>query len=584
MDSKRLALNPHAAADALDREVDEPLWSPAQVTAAANDFVANKPTGAALESTLEQLAEAGVGAAQPPPRPTTSLGEKLFDAGVIRAWQRPHADPAAVGREVADLEMARLAQVGGIERQRAPSEPAVDKRSLASWFKAEAWNVTSRGLQGYGSGPLDPELVQKNYPPDLREIYERLGGAAAKVTRLQLDQAFERFFKRVLRALPEDFGLAHLPPSLKPVLERVQRQLIYSDRADRARDGDPFPDGVVDKDFVFRNYFEGAARRQVSRLVAQYPVFEQLKRLEAELRNGCEVIVGEGTSVSLKPEAEVDGKKLTLFRAEPPFLCFQTGNEVLLVSAELSDFWTRISLNAFRDISKNDARDREMNLAWLFVGVEPRGDAERQAYIAKEKRRGVRLEGDPDVESFAKLVAHLDRLYAGGAHQADILDASAAIERDKTAVTAELLRRMAGGLGAVGILRQVAEWVPQLPPLALGDADLYIKLEDQLKDTTSDDDDNEIERTLVEGQGPLLTFKNVASGASFAVLLEPLAEGRLEVERFYDAAPVNRISLDAEGKAQAPIREDGIASFVFELEWAFEELRQMIAEKRAAGR
>jgi hypothetical protein len=80
----------------------------------------------------------------------------------------------------------------------------------------------------------------------------------------------------------------------------------------------------------------------------------------------------------------------------------------------------------------------------------------------------------------------------------------------------------------------------------------------------------------VENQGPLLTFHNVSSGTSSAVVLKELDRGRLEVYRFRDGKPNGRIRTWKNGRARAPISEYGFYGFVFELDWAVKGLEEML--------
>src|SRR6185369_8954004 len=101
---------------------------------------------------------------------------------------------------------------------------------------------------------------------------------------------------------------------------------------------------------------------------------------------------------------------------------------------------------------------------------------------------------------FSQLAAHLDTIFEKGAN-ADALR-GVSIEEEKSRVSAEYLKRMGDkGEGAVGMLKEIATLVPKFENIALGDADLYIKIEKSLVETRYDDDDNEKEVTLVEGKG-----------------------------------------------------------------------------------
>jgi hypothetical protein len=157
------------------------------------------------------------------------------------------------------------------------------------------------------------------------------------------------------------------------------------------------------------------------------------------------------------------------------------------------------------------------------------------------------------------------------------------IEQEKTNVTAEYLRRMGDeGQGAVKMLQEIAAMVPKLEDIALGDADLYIEIKPKHTATFWDDDKEEDRtKTLVDKRGPLLTFHNAASGASFAVELDALKDGRLEAHRFYDGDPNGKVSLDRQGQPLGLIDSRGIESFVFELSWALSDLREMVAEQKA---
>jgi hypothetical protein len=459
--------------------------------------------------------------------------------------------------------------------------PRIKRSSLGAYVRSSSYKIVGRGRKSYGE--MDPARAKANLPPDLFRLFESLQKERGRVpSPNELERAFEEYAAKLLEGLPDDYAFTALPPSLREVLREAQDFAIYSDRANRARAGEPFPDGVVDDNFVFTHYFGSLGKTMMRDLMKDFPILDQLAKLKGELRGGPKTI--GGVTVRLLDDIEHAGKKLTAFRSDGPYVVFGEGNEALAVSIDKDGLYPKVSMHRFGDVTSSTLQDTETHLEWRpdFSNLDLDNfdfDAFREQ-SAKMPPDGFDLDGTPDVEGFAKLGRWLDALYADGANQAKISAGDVAAER--TRVTAEYLARMGSGSGAVAMFQEIASLVPAFDDIALGDADLYIEIADKLTDTYYDDNDDEQTRTLIKGKGPLLTFRNAASGASFAVQLDALKHGRLEVDRFYDGASTGRVSLDAEMKAMSPIDPAGIRSFVFEIDWALADLRAMKAEQAAA--
>jgi hypothetical protein len=353
----------------------------------------------------------------------------------------------------------------------------------------------------------------------------------------------------LLRAdLAATLGAQQTRPSEPAVQDEDLASQRYGEHWDRSRNGEPFPDGVVDSDFVFRNYFHFLDVTALTRLLSETAAVSRLGDLMHRAKV-APVILADG-SLATRTDDRLD---LT---------------------------WSGVAWQV-------DVQEDALCTTWVVrsqgeeanLEVDPRVASPDQAASAAKRvswdhyfdGKAFRLQefqgGFPVLSGFFAALA------AGLGCSVDL--AAIDVGAEKSRVTAEYLRGMHGGAGAVGLLSEIAATARRLDAIALGDDDLFISIADRMERTKEVDGVDE-DIVLVEGRGPLLTYDNVASGASFAVELEALARGELVAHRFYYNDRAGVIRLDSAGNTALPISEIGIASFVFDMEWSLTELKKRI--------
>lgn len=376
--------------------------------------------------------------------------------------------------------------------------------------------------------------------------------------------------------------------------EREKIYAIYHERSEKASDGDPFPDGVVDAELAFNNYLDYCAYNHIKYLNDRFPIRDHVRALFSVIKSEEPIYLDDGTKVYLMnvrteetkktvpyydDHPIIDGTKIQVYSSDGPYVVFQNGDEVLFVPNLLYSI-CHLHLREADRIQKWSTSTAFITFSdQSFYSKEPAG------FWALAKRE-FGLAQYASVASVAKALAYMDKMFSKNPSTELILSVIEKFEQEATEVIAEYLKRM----DAVGKFQRIAQLVPEFEDIALGDSDLYIKIANRFvrtyKQWNSETEEFDGQKTIVllENQGPLLTFYNVASGASFAVRLDELEKGRLDVYRFHDDEPNGHILLNEDGIAQGPIKDWGISSFVFYIDWAFEDLTKMYEKKYPKGR
>lgn len=383
--------------------------------------------------------------------------------------------------------------------------------------------------------------------------------------------------------------------------ERRERSAIYHDRHERAAAGDPFPDDTVCSEFAFDGYLEYLCYEAVKLMVDKHGLKENLIKLHDAVSKGP-ITLSDGTVIEMNA-GDADGHivvdpvqnakfkysgSISIFRSHAPYVTFTKGKEMVIVGYKaptidkttntkfLDIFSPTLHVHYCKDWTKRYPNSWENHVEFRDQSFYSKSPGEGFWAMAK---RDFYMDGSC-AYAFMRLTVCLDDMFNKPRARKRI----EAIEIDSkiTEVAAEYLKRM----DAANKLQRIRELVPQFDHIALGDADLYIEIVNKFTRTTYvyDDEDEckgerEVELTLLEGEGPLLTFYNSASGAAWAVVLKELDKGRIDIYRYYDDVMHSRVRTWKNGKARGPISEWGITSFIFEIEWAIRDLEEMLKEK-----
>lgn len=398
---------------------------------------------------------------------------------------------------------------------------------------------------------IDPKLAPKVLGPDVLATYERLlASGREKVGRNELATAYVAEVKEAVIAAAGTnrwLSIAEsrvLPPTTRKAYASFRWKEQYSRDYAGALD-EPFPGGRVDHHLFFERYLPMVRKRGMLRLIEEGDVLARLRTF-AE-RSGKQ---DEAVTVSF-------GGRTVVARAKEEGLEV-TGRSGVAIEYEVQSVHERLRAMA-----------RKLPAATRSVLGRDEKRTESQN-INDRFGRG------SDHEDMLTLALGLDAELGGGERSARLQEIGADITRVHDEACGEYFERTK----AVEALREIAANMKELGEQSLGDADLDLALSKRLVQTTYDDDDEEKQVVLVRGRGPLLTMENNASGAAWAIHLDPLARGELVVSAFNGREPSGTVRVGADGKVESMADFRSLYGLTFDIEWAKHELREMRAEQK----
>lgn len=404
-------------------------------------------------------------------------------------------------------------------------------------------DILLRPRLGYAANLTRAAL--KKTAPELLSTFDRLAEGGKSVAFDALSKGYAEEVKARLalqdRALtPAEIDA--LPPLLKDAYQQAVRSAIYGDRYERAL-RDPFPDGVVDLDFVFKrrlSFIDMEAAERVFKS-GKTDLGQELQRLIGAGPKRARQVDGLAVSVEKAPKGK-DGRPIQGLDAEDgPFLVVR--GEGRAVFAQYSRVMERLEIKACEERG---------GYAWSALTYEPRSVFER---FGDRIPGGDRFQQSPDqkiVSRFQNGAADLEALV--WVARAVRRGAPKAKEELRAAEVAknEVLGKLAVAGGWIENYRQMAQLVKAHGEQSLGDADHTLLIANQMERTSYDDDDQERTEVLLKGQGPLFIVKEHAGEVSHAVSLDALERGELRLWIARDGHAPLLFELSADGQVKEP--------------------------------
>ncbi len=405
-------------------------------------------------------------------------------------------------------------------------------------------DILMRPRLGYAANLTRAAL--KKTAPELLSTFDRLakGGKAVAFDALSkgyAEEVKERLAKLQDRALtPAE--IEALPPLLKDAYQQAVRSAIYGDRYERAL-RDPFPDGVVDLDFVFKRHLSFIDMEAAERVIksGKTDLGGELQKMLGAGPKRARQVDGLAVSVEKAPKGK-DGRPIQGLDAEDgPFLVVRGEGQV--VFAHYSRLMERLEIKACEERG---------GYAWSALSYEPRSVFER---FGDRIPGGDRFQQSPEqtvVSRFQNGAADLEslvwvaRAVRGGAPKAK--EELAAARAAKT----EVLGKLAVAGKWIDNYREMAQLVKAHGEQSLGDADHTLLIARQMERTSYDDNDQERTEVLLKGHGPLFIVKEHAGEVSHAVSLDALERGELRLWIVRDGHAPLLFELNADGRLKEP--------------------------------
>lgn len=440
-----------------------------------------------------------------------------------------------------------------------------------------AANVTAhldlivRPALGYAAKVGRAEL--KKSAPELMATFERLSKDNKPIAYESLAKAYAEEAQGRLEVLTDraftPAEVEALPPLLRAAYERAVRSAIYASRSARAL-RDPFPDGVVSQEFVFRRHLTFIDMQAAERMIQAdgKDLGDVLKRIIGQGAKRAKVVDGLKVSVEKSPKGK--GRQPVHGLEEGPYLVVASKDHTIY--ARYDRALERIEIRA---------RANDSNYTFSALTYEPRsiferlGDrfpiADRLPKSDDERVFGRFQEGGADLDSLA-LVARAVR-----PRPAEVTQALLEARRLKS----EVLGQLAVRANWVENIREMAALVKAHGPQSLGDADHTLRIADRMERTFNDDQDRERTEIVLQGHGPLFIVEQHAGEVSHAVSLDALAQGELKMWIVRDDHPPLPFQVDAQGRVQdleANYLYAGISAVALDLEVLPDRLKEKLVE------
>jgi hypothetical protein len=436
----------------------------------------------------------------------------------------------------------------------------------AQRFAARLPDLVDQQLQSVSTNyvDVDPKLAKKRLAPDAYAKFVELSeDGKKKVSKSSLSKAYAESVKgEVTEAAGSNRWLSirearALPVTAKKAYGAFRHSERYSKAYDLALE-QPFPGGIVDHQLFFSRHLPMVRKRGMLALIEEGSILDRLAKVDAQLAKGPITLDG-GVEISKKSSNGAESQ-----------IWIKTPDRTLVVEHSSRGF----SLGAGYDKVTYESQSIFERLAATHKDLPEalkRELARDEPKRSESEKINDRFQRGEDIPGALLLATVLDKAAGDGTLSGKLESIAAEAMKKHDQVAGEYLVRMK----TQAALSEIAAKIEKHGEQCIGDADLTIALSDKLTVTTYDDDDKEIQRVLVEGRGPLLTFENHASGASFAVELDPLKKGELMIHTFSDDdAPSGKVAIDASGKVSSMAEYRSLYGTSFDIQWAKETLAE----------
>lgn len=396
----------------------------------------------------------------------------------------------------------------------------------------------------------------KKAAPELLSTFDRLAQGNKTVAFDALSKGYAEEVKDRLAKLGDraltPAEVEALPPLVKDAYQQAVRSAIYSDRYERAL-RDPFPDGVVDLDFVFKRHLNFIDLEVAERIIkdGKTDLGQELQKLIGRGPKRARPMDGLSVSVEKSPKGK-DGKPLDgLELQDGPFLVVR--GEGKAVFANYSRLMERLEIRTTEGDSRYASSALTYEVRSIFErfgdripGRELRPQSAEQKIVARFQN------GAADLESLVWVA----RAVRGGAPKAQ--EELLAARRAKS----EVLGRLTVAGKWIDHYREMAALVKAHGEQSLGDADHTLLIADRMERTSYDDRDQERTEVVVAGHGPLFIVQEHAGEVSHAVSLDALDRGELRLWIVRDGHAPLPFELGADGKPKA-LESDYLAAGIY---------------------